>query len=77
MFIITKNQNKMRQTKTNSLVLALAASVFIFQGLPAIFMASDVISEHTSKVVNLICDVCNLFCAAAAIYLNKPLPTKS
>lgn len=61
---------KVTQATPANITLAVAALTFLFQGLPPIFQASEVITDKTAAIVSLLCDVANIFVATAAIFFG-------
>lgn len=59
-----------KQSTPANVTLLVAALTFLFQGLPPIFEASEVINDHTAKVVAFICDISNMIVATAAIFFG-------
>lgn len=51
-------------------VKLVAASTLVFQGLPPMLQATNVIDQHTKDVIALCCDVANLLVAGAAIFFG-------
>jgi hypothetical protein len=64
------NSKQINNPTPAGVVKFVAAATFLLQALPAIIMASTFVPQDIKDIVNLTCDITNIFISAVAIFFG-------